>query len=69
MGPAGPHMDIFIAATYAQLGEDFKAQAMLEKLQRTSPGYPVERWLGNYIKSEDHLRMIMSTLQSLGLSQ
>lgn len=69
IGPSGPHIDVFIAATYAQIGEGFKAQAMIEKLQRTSPDYPVERWLGNYIKSEDELQTIMSTLQSLGLSQ
>jgi hypothetical protein len=62
-------MDVFLAATYVPMGKDFEAQAIIEKLQRTDPDYPVESWLGNYIKSEDELRAIMSKLQSLGLSR
>jgi Flp pilus assembly protein TadD len=67
-GPTGPHMDVFLAAAYAQMGKDFEAQAIIEKLQRTKPDYPVEKWLGNFVKSESELQAIMSKLQSLGLS-
>ena len=67
-GPTGPHMDVFLAAAYAQMGQNFKAQAVIEKLQRTNPDYPVQKWLGNFIKSESELQAIMSKLQSLGLS-
>jgi tetratricopeptide (TPR) repeat protein len=66
-GPTGPHMDVFLAATYAQMGKDFEAQAVIEKLQRTHPGYPAKSWLGNFIKSEDELQAIMSKVQLLGL--
>ena len=66
-GPTGSHMDVFLAAAYAQMGKDFEAQATLEMLQRTNPDYPVERWLSNFIKSEDELGGIMSKLQLLGL--
>jgi len=67
-GPTGPHMDVFLAAAYAQMGKDFEAQAIIEKLQRSKPDYPVEKWLGNFVKSESELQAIMSKLQSLGLS-
>jgi tetratricopeptide (TPR) repeat protein len=67
-GPTGPHMDVFLAAAYAQMDQNFKAQAVIEKLQRTNPDYPVEKWLGNFVKSESELQAIMSKLQSLGLS-
>ena len=66
-GPTGPHMEVFLAAAYAQMGKDFEAQAIIEKLQRTNPEYPVERWLGNFINSEDEIEAIMSKLQLLGL--
>jgi tetratricopeptide (TPR) repeat protein len=68
-GPTGPHMDAFLAATYAKLGRDFEAQAVIEKLQRENPDYPVESWFGNFIKSDSELQAIMSKLQSLGLSR
>jgi len=67
-GPTGPHMDVFLAAAYAQMGQNFKARAVIEKLQRTNPDYPVEKWLRNFLKSESELQAIMSKLQSLGLS-
>jgi len=67
-GPTGPHMDVILAAAYAQMGQNFKAQAIIEKLQRTDPDYPAENWLGNFMKSEKELEATMSKLYSLGLS-
>lgn len=61
-------MDVFVAATYAQLGKDFQAQAILQRLRETNPDYPVEQWLASYIKSEDELQETMDLLQSLGFS-
>ena len=66
-GPSGPHMDVFLAAAYAQMGKNFAAQAIIEKIQRTDPDYPAENWLGNFIKSEKELEATMSKLYSLGL--
>jgi tetratricopeptide (TPR) repeat protein len=66
-GPTGPHMDVFLAAAYAQMGQNFKAQAIIEKLQRADPDFPAENWLGNFIKSENELEATMSKLYSLGL--
>ena len=67
-GPSGPHMEVFLAASYVQMGKDFEARAIVEKLQRVNPEYPVERWLGNFIKSEDEIGMIMDKFQILGIS-
>lgn len=67
-GPTGPHMDIFIAATYAQLGKDFQAQAILNKLLETYPDYPVEQWMAHFIKTEDELQETVDLLRSLKIS-
>ncbi len=68
-GPTGPHMDVFLAAAYAQMGKNFEAQAVIEKLQRTNPDYPAKNWLGSFIQSENELQATMSKLYSLGLSR
>jgi hypothetical protein len=60
-------MDVFLAAAYAQMGQNFKAQAIIEKLQRADPDFPAENWLGNFMKSENELEATMSKLYSLGL--
>jgi tetratricopeptide (TPR) repeat protein len=66
-GPTGPHTDVFLAATYAGLGRDFEAEAVVEKLQRTAPDYPVEPWLANFLKSDDALAQTMDRLRASGL--
>jgi tetratricopeptide (TPR) repeat protein len=68
-GPKGPHMDVFLAASYAQMGKDFEAQAIIKKLQRINPKYPVEAWLSNFIKSDVMLQETMNKLYSLGLAK
>jgi len=68
-GPTGPHMDVFLAATYANLGRSFEAQAVIDKLQRMYPDYPTEDWLAYYIKSDDEIDATMNKLRSLGLAK
>ena len=65
-GPGGPHMDVILAAAYAQMGKNFEAQAIIEKIQRTNPDYPAENWLGNFIKSDNELQAIMTKLELVG---
>jgi len=67
-GPTGPHMNVFMAATYAQLGREFQAEAILSKLLETNPDYPAEQWMARYIKSEDELQETLELLRSLGFS-
>ncbi|MGI9317951.1 MAG: tetratricopeptide repeat protein, partial [bacterium] len=64
-GPSGPHMDVFLAASYAQLGNKFLANAIFEKMQKENTGFPVEEWIGNFLSSEVHLRQTIEILRSL----
>ncbi len=65
-GPTGPHTDAFLAVTYAGLGRDFEAEAVVERLMRTAPDYPVERWLANFLKSDEALNQAMARLRASG---
>lgn len=66
-GPSGPHMDVFLAATYAGLGRTLEAEAVVARLLRTAPDYPVERWLANFLKSDQALAEAMDRLRAAGL--
>jgi hypothetical protein len=65
-GPVGPHMDVFVGPTYGHLGREFEARAVVERLQRTHPDYPVAGWLANYLKSEAALDDTLDRLRQLG---
>jgi len=66
-GPTGPHMDVFLAATYSGLGRTLEAEAVVERLLRTAPDYPVEPWLANFLKSDQALTQTMNRLRAVGL--
>jgi len=66
-GPTGPHMDVFLAATYAGLGRALEAEAVVDRLMRAAPGYPVEPWLANFLKSDQALTQTMDRLRAAGL--
>jgi tetratricopeptide (TPR) repeat protein len=66
-GPVGPHTDVFLAATYTGLGRDFEAEAVIERLLRIAPDYPVRLWLANYVKSDEALTQTMDRLRAAGL--
>jgi tetratricopeptide (TPR) repeat protein len=64
-GPSGPHMDVFLAATYLKNNKSLEAQVVMEKMLRTDPDYPIERWLNNFIKSEEEVRETVDELLAL----
>ena len=64
-GPSGPHMDVFLAATYLKMNKSLEARAIMEKILRTDPNYPVERWLNNFMKSEEEVRETADHLHAL----
>lgn len=66
-GPTGPHIDVFLAASYVQADKVFEARALVEKLRETNPDFPFESWLKNYIVSEKALYETMNKLIALGL--
>lgn len=58
-------MDVFLAAAYLKMNNSLEAQAIMEKMLRTDPDYPVERWLSNFIKSEEEVRNTADQLLAL----
>ena len=64
-GPSGPHMDVFLAMTYLRMNKSLEAQAIMGKILRTDPDYPIERWLKNFIKSEEEVRETVDQLLTL----
>jgi len=67
-GPSGPHTDLFLAATYGELGQEFRARAILERMEQASPNFPARQWLAWFIKPPEQLEEKMDRLRSLGLS-
>ena len=66
-GPHGPHMDIFRAAAYAQLGKHKEASAVINELKSTSPDFPYAAWLESWLGRGDHLRITLQKLSDHGL--
>jgi adenylate cyclase len=65
-GPQGPHMNVFLAASYAQLGREEEARELLTKTMRSHPQFPVEAWLTNWLKRGDHLEETLALVRELG---
>ena len=68
-GPTGPHMDALRASTYAELGEDEKAKAIIRDLVQSHPEFQVENWLATWLQNSDKQPAIMENLYRLGLPQ
>jgi len=66
-GPSGPHMEVFRAAAYAELGEEQKAKAIINEINQAYPNYSAEKWLAKWHKSEAALTRTMNHLYRLGL--
>jgi adenylate cyclase len=68
-GPAGPHMDIFRAASYAALGDKQKSHELINNVTQSHPDFPAENWLSKWIKGNDSLRdATIENLHNLGLT-
>jgi len=66
-GPTGPHMDAFRAATYAKLGKEEEARAIINKLVHSHPEFPVDSWLAMWHETSNDLSVTMDILYRLGL--
>lgn len=67
-GPWGPHLDLFLAATYQQLGREFRARAILEKMKQESPDFPCRDWMAWFVKPAGRLEETLARLRYLGLA-
>jgi TolB-like protein/Flp pilus assembly protein TadD len=68
MGPQGPHVNIFRAATYAHLGNDEMASAIIKELKVASPEFPYTTWLERWLGRGEHLQVTLKKLSDNGLS-
>ena len=66
-GPTGPHMDIFRASAYAELGQEENAKSIIGDLIRSYPKFPVSNWLALWLKSSDDYSRTIENLHRLGL--
>jgi TolB-like protein/Tfp pilus assembly protein PilF len=66
-GPTGPHMDVFLIASFAQLRWEQKAQEAANKILLSHPNFPVERWLTQFLGTGERLSSTMANLDRLGI--
>lgn len=68
-GPSGPHMKAILAATYAELGREDEARAIIRAIGKPATAdFSVENFLVRWIPSEDHRRRTLANLRRLGLA-
>lgn len=65
-GPTGPHMDLFRAGAYAELGQEDDARAVIDAMRLSFPEFPHEAWLSRWLDS-DSLHEMLNRLYSAGL--
>ena len=66
-GPTGPHMDMFRASAYAELGQEAMAKSVIRGLVESHPDFPFEKWLVRWIKNRNETGRLMENLHRLGL--
>jgi adenylate cyclase len=65
-GPTGPHMDLFHAGAYAELGQEDAARDMIDAMLLSYPEFPAEAWLSKWLDS-DSLDETLNNLYRMGL--
>jgi len=68
-GPSGPHMQLFRASAYAELGQEAMARSIISGLVKSAPDFPFEKWLAKWVTNPDDLKRLMANLHRLGLPQ
>ena len=66
-GPAGPHVDVFRAATYARLGQNNMARKIINDLVNMHPEFPVKQWLVKWHRTDDNASETLEILHRMGL--
>ena len=68
-GPSGPHVAVFHAANYLELGNEAKARSIIRDLVKSYPEFPIEAWLDTWLKESGNQSRIMENLYRIGLPQ
>ena len=66
-GPTGPHMDMFRASAYAELGQEAMAKSVISGLVESHPDFPFAKWLARWIKNRNERERLMENLHRQGL--
>lgn len=66
-GPRGPHMDVFIAASHAQLGEEEQARQIIIQMQERYPDFPYRAWIERWLTGQAQRQKTTDILRGLGL--
>ena len=66
-GPSGPHVDMFRASAYAELGQQAMAKSVITGLVESYPGFPFEKWAARWIKNSNDMERLLENLHRLGL--
>lgn len=67
-GPRGPHMNVILAAAYAQLGEEAKARQVAGEMMQKHPEFPYRPWLARWLYDENQLSQTIELLQGAGVT-
>jgi tetratricopeptide (TPR) repeat protein len=65
-GPTGPHMDIFRAGAYVELGRPDDARMVIDTMILSYPEFPHQAWLSTWLDS-DNLNKSLNNLYRMGL--
>ena len=67
-GPFGPHMMVYLAASYAALGRNEEEQAILRQMKRTSSNngaFSTEGWLRRAAHSEAQIKPLLDEIEKM----
>ena len=66
-GPRGPHMDVFLVASHAQLGQMDEARRIAQMINESYPGFALSTWLARWIEDESEWQRTLALLVESGL--
>lgn len=66
-GPRGPHTAVFVAASYAQLGEEELARKLIVEMQQKYPGFSYRGWIERWLTDLEQQQETLVVLRQLGL--
>lgn len=67
-GPMGPHVQLYLAAAYAELGQFADAREAVVRVQRARKTFAVGAWLERLLASSEQRQQLYAALDRAGLS-
>lgn len=67
-GPRGPHMDVFLAASLARLGQVDEARHIVRSIEENYRDFPFKPWLARWIVNESDWDRTLALLDESGLN-